>query len=171
MPKHELEPGRVVLDQTCGCRGCASGPGGYKNIYGNKYGQNLADIQVRREKTKAKEEGREWPMVAEEPRKKGDMPVYESVYEDTFSYPTVWESEEEENEDGDGEEPENQSTEQGENDKQATSEHASASADHSTEMQSALEPAGGEEESGKKRPIDSEQEENEEIEKRRKIET
>lgn len=32
-----------------GCRGCASGPGGSANIFGNKYGQYLAAIQVARE--------------------------------------------------------------------------------------------------------------------------
>eukprot|EP00595_Chromulina_sp_UTEXLB2642_P003611 CAMPEP_0196767176 /NCGR_PEP_ID=MMETSP1095-20130614/37046_1 /TAXON_ID=96789 ORGANISM="Chromulina nebulosa, Strain UTEXLB2642" /NCGR_SAMPLE_ID=MMETSP1095 /ASSEMBLY_ACC=CAM_ASM_000446 /LENGTH=126 /DNA_ID=CAMNT_0042133847 /DNA_START=354 /DNA_END=734 /DNA_ORIENTATION=- len=32
-----------------GCRGCASGSGGQKNIFGNRYGQYLAAIQISRE--------------------------------------------------------------------------------------------------------------------------
>ena len=37
--------------------GCAPGPGGYNNIFGNRYGQYLASIQVKREAA-AKEAGR-----------------------------------------------------------------------------------------------------------------
>mmetsp|Transcript_15103 Transcript_15103/g.21554 ORF Transcript_15103/g.21554 Transcript_15103/m.21554 type:complete len:265 (+) Transcript_15103:97-891(+) len=38
-------------DPTTGCMGCASGVGGGpKNIFGNKYGQNLAAVQIAREK-------------------------------------------------------------------------------------------------------------------------
>jgi len=38
-------------DPTTGCKGCASGKGaGAKNIFGNKYGQSLAAVQVAREK-------------------------------------------------------------------------------------------------------------------------
>jgi len=38
-------------DPTTGCMGCASGKGaGVTNLFGNKYGQNLAAIQVAREK-------------------------------------------------------------------------------------------------------------------------
>ena len=38
-------------DPTTGCLGCASGKGaGPKNIFGNKYGQNLAAVQIAREK-------------------------------------------------------------------------------------------------------------------------
>ena len=36
-------------DPVTGCRGCASGPGGESNIFGNKYGQHLAAIQIARE--------------------------------------------------------------------------------------------------------------------------
>jgi len=36
-----------IEDPTTGCRGCASGSGG--NIFGNKYGQYLAAIQIARE--------------------------------------------------------------------------------------------------------------------------
>jgi len=38
-----------VKDATTGCRGCASGPWGYGNIFGNKYGQRLAKLQILRE--------------------------------------------------------------------------------------------------------------------------
>lgn len=37
-------------DPTTGCRGCSSGEGGYRNIFGNKYGQRLAAIQIKRER-------------------------------------------------------------------------------------------------------------------------
>mmetsp|Transcript_27036 Transcript_27036/g.38029 ORF Transcript_27036/g.38029 Transcript_27036/m.38029 type:complete len:205 (-) Transcript_27036:510-1124(-) len=37
-------------DPTTGCKGCASGKGeGAKNIFGNKYGQSLAAVQMARE--------------------------------------------------------------------------------------------------------------------------
>lgn len=39
-----------AMDPTTGCRGCASGDGQPRNIFGNKYGQNLAAVQVAREK-------------------------------------------------------------------------------------------------------------------------
>ncbi|VEU33347.1 unnamed protein product [Pseudo-nitzschia multistriata] len=41
---------KTAVDPTTGCLGCASGPGaGPKNIFGNKYGQYLAAVQVARE--------------------------------------------------------------------------------------------------------------------------
>lgn len=49
VPKKDLEPGRIVVDVTCGCLGCASGEGGFRNIFGNKFGQSLASIQHARE--------------------------------------------------------------------------------------------------------------------------
>lgn len=49
VPKHSLGPDTIVEDPFTGCRGCASGPGGQKNIFGNKYGQYLAAIQIARE--------------------------------------------------------------------------------------------------------------------------
>lgn len=49
VPNHCLAPGTVIEDPVTGCRGCASGPGGNRNIFGNKYGQYLAAIQVLRE--------------------------------------------------------------------------------------------------------------------------
>jgi len=49
VPKQFLAEGTLVEDQTTGCRGCASGQGGEKNIFGNKYGQYLAAIQIARE--------------------------------------------------------------------------------------------------------------------------
>lgn len=49
VPKHCLAPGTDIEDAVTGCRGCASGPGGNKNIFGNKYGQYLAAIQIARE--------------------------------------------------------------------------------------------------------------------------
>lgn len=49
VPKHALGADTVVEDPFTGCHGCASGPGGQRNIFGNKYGQYLAAIQVARE--------------------------------------------------------------------------------------------------------------------------
>lgn len=40
----------TAQDPTSGCRGCASGVGQPRNIFGNKYGQNLAAVQIAREK-------------------------------------------------------------------------------------------------------------------------
>ena len=54
VPKNKLEPGKLVQDQTTGCLGCATGAAGNYNIFGNKYGQNLADIQIERERRAAK---------------------------------------------------------------------------------------------------------------------
>ncbi len=47
VPRSALDS-QEVEDQTTGCRGCASGPT-TKNIFGNKYGQYLAQIQIARE--------------------------------------------------------------------------------------------------------------------------
>ena len=47
VPKQYLPPGMEIEDPVTGCRGCASGNGG--NIFGNKYGQYLAPIQIARE--------------------------------------------------------------------------------------------------------------------------
>lgn len=49
VPRQCLAPGTEIEDAVTGCRGCASGPGGNKNIFGNKYGQYLAAIQIARE--------------------------------------------------------------------------------------------------------------------------
>jgi len=57
VPRKSLAPDSVVQDQLTGCRGCASGPGGYNNIFGNKYGQFLAGIQIAREEA-AKKKGK-----------------------------------------------------------------------------------------------------------------
>lgn len=54
VPKHALGPDTVVEDPNTGCLGCASGPGGQRNIFGNKYGQYLAAIQVAREEERAR---------------------------------------------------------------------------------------------------------------------
>jgi bud site selection protein 31 len=54
VPKQQLSEGQVVQEKHSGCRGCASGPGGYHNIFGNKYGQYLARIQIAREEAEKK---------------------------------------------------------------------------------------------------------------------
>lgn len=47
VPKQFLAPGTEIEDPVTGCRGCASGSS--QNIFGNKYGQYLAAIQIARE--------------------------------------------------------------------------------------------------------------------------
>lgn len=49
--KDRSDEQKKARDPTTGCMGCASGKGaGPRNIFGNKYGQNLAAVQVAREK-------------------------------------------------------------------------------------------------------------------------
>jgi bud site selection protein 31 len=52
---------RGVADPTTGCLGCASGgpEAGPRNIFGGKYGQNLAAVQVARDKRQALKEQKE----------------------------------------------------------------------------------------------------------------
>lgn len=62
-------------DPTTGCLGCASGKdAAAKNIFGNKYGQNLAAVQVAREKrmeaVRARREEQERRAVEEERRRR-----------------------------------------------------------------------------------------------------
>lgn len=48
--KDRGENSKNAIDPTTGCMGCASGLGaGPRNIFGNKYGQNLAAVQIARE--------------------------------------------------------------------------------------------------------------------------
>lgn len=54
VPKQSLAPGTEIEDPMTGCRGCASGS--TSNIFGNKYGQYLAAIQVAREERMAQRE-------------------------------------------------------------------------------------------------------------------
>ena len=49
VPKKDLAPGTLVINNFSGCRGCASGAQGESNIFGNRYGQRLAALQIRRE--------------------------------------------------------------------------------------------------------------------------
>jgi len=56
VPRDQLgDAQKQVRSKFCGCRGCASGKAGHKNIFGNKYGQRLAAIQIRKEKLLEKE--------------------------------------------------------------------------------------------------------------------
>ena len=59
MPKQNLRPGTVACDPFSGCRGCASGAAGESNIFGGKYGQRLAAIQIAREEALEAERARE----------------------------------------------------------------------------------------------------------------
>ena len=53
VPPQSLGDDQVVECPTTGCRGCASG--GQRNIFGNKYGQSLAKIQILREQREQRE--------------------------------------------------------------------------------------------------------------------
>ena len=54
VPAKVMDTSKIVENPMTGCRGCASGAT-TKNIFGNKYGEYLADIQVARElRAKAK---------------------------------------------------------------------------------------------------------------------
>ncbi|KAJ0406361.1 hypothetical protein P43SY_006969 [Pythium insidiosum] len=75
VPRHQLSDDQVVQDRHSGCRGCASGPGGYHNIFGNKYGQHLARIQVAREEAGQRAMQQVWATEEEEKN-------YESGQED-----------------------------------------------------------------------------------------
>ncbi|OQR80803.1 class VII unconventional myosin [Achlya hypogyna] len=80
VPRQQLADGQLVQERHSGCRGCASGPGGYHNIFGNKYGQHLAAIQIMRERHGAGGGNRIWAPkddddrsdVDEEETKEGD---------------------------------------------------------------------------------------------------
>jgi bud site selection protein 31 len=51
VPLKDRSPEQMTAqDPTTGCRGCSSGVGQHRNIFGNKYGQNLAAVQIAREK-------------------------------------------------------------------------------------------------------------------------
>mmetsp|Transcript_17589 Transcript_17589/g.44608 ORF Transcript_17589/g.44608 Transcript_17589/m.44608 type:complete len:323 (-) Transcript_17589:323-1291(-) len=58
VPRSSLKAGTEFRDQTTGCRGCASGVEGYDNIFGNKYGQRLAKLQMMRESKQSEQSDR-----------------------------------------------------------------------------------------------------------------
>ncbi|CAK4492314.1 unnamed protein product [Aphanomyces euteiches] len=66
VPRQQLADGQLVQERHSGCRGCASGPGGYHNIFGNKYGQYLAAIQIMRERRGAEESENVWAQNEED---------------------------------------------------------------------------------------------------------
>lgn len=72
VPKHQLSDDQVIQEKHAGCRGCASGPGGYHNIFGNKYGQYLARIQIAREKHAQEKAGGDQVWATQEEEQKYD---------------------------------------------------------------------------------------------------
>jgi len=70
VPRQSLAEGTVVREPFSGCRGCASGAAGQDNIFGNKYGQSLAAIQIRREEKLAAELEDEARQEADEAERK-----------------------------------------------------------------------------------------------------
>jgi bud site selection protein 31 len=57
VPHKDRSPEQLAAaDPTTGCLGCASGKGQPRNIFGNKYGQNLAAVQIAREQRQAAKE-------------------------------------------------------------------------------------------------------------------
>jgi hypothetical protein len=101
VPKFGLgDSDRVIVGNSTGCLGCASGPGGFSNIFGNKYGQNLADIQMCRERGKLQERGLWDPEEAEKRwRERGGGSTKKRARLEVLALPPngeVWASEEEE---------------------------------------------------------------------------
>ena len=66
VPPSSLGESSVVECPTTGCRGCASSSDAPRNIFGNKYGQHLAGVQVRREEREAQKESAKRPREDEE---------------------------------------------------------------------------------------------------------
>ncbi|KAJ8605129.1 hypothetical protein CTAYLR_000452 [Chrysophaeum taylorii] len=91
VPRQALGDDAGVECPTTGCRGCASGPGGQRNIFGNKYGQYLARIQIKREKRQQRREEEEEVVVG--------RPTGPSVWVDKDEEP-LDDVEEEEEEEG-----------------------------------------------------------------------
>lgn len=99
VPRQQLSEGQQVQEKHSGCRGCASGPGGYHNIFGNKYGQYLARIQIAREEAAKKgveeetqpqvwateQEEEQYESGAEEKKRKRDEPANDSGSDDSSS--------------------------------------------------------------------------------------
>ncbi|OQS07030.1 hypothetical protein THRCLA_00983 [Thraustotheca clavata] len=82
VPRQQLADGQLIQERHSGCRGCASGPGGYHNIFGNKYGQHLAAIQIMRERRGAGNEERVWaPEVANDEDERSDVEDEEETKE------------------------------------------------------------------------------------------
>ncbi|KAE8906623.1 hypothetical protein PF005_g10409 [Phytophthora fragariae] len=100
VPRQQLSEGQQVQEKHSGCRGCASGPGGFHNIFGNKYGQYLARIQIAREEAAKKkgvkeetqpqvwateQEEEQYESGAEEKKRKRDEPANDSGSDDSSS--------------------------------------------------------------------------------------
>lgn len=67
------EEARAAQDPTTGCRGCACGKGaGPRNIFGNKYGQNLAAVQIARENRMKQTEKQREELKQKSQMKQGD---------------------------------------------------------------------------------------------------
>lgn len=73
VPKQFVAAGTEIEDPTTGCRGCASGSS--HNIFGNKYGQYLAAIQIAREEKAAKRTQLNVQEVAETEEEENDEHV------------------------------------------------------------------------------------------------
>jgi bud site selection protein 31 len=83
VPKQFLAPGTEIEDPVTGCRGCASGSN--HNIFGNKYGQYLAAIQIaREEKAAARRKLQEQEQEDEEGEEDGSQDEAEDTNEKTL---------------------------------------------------------------------------------------
>jgi bud site selection protein 31 len=151
VPRKKLQPGKqMFFEAHTGCRGCASGRGSHSNIFGNKYGQNLADVQLLREQKLEQEfgaggsggssssssssgGGSSGAGAAEAPA--GPWASMDSSSEDE-------EGEEEESEDGDSDDAEEEEEEEGDN------ADASLSSAQGTKRPASLVEEGGEEDEG-----------------------
>ncbi|GMH94925.1 hypothetical protein TrST_g7774 [Triparma strigata] len=74
VPKSERREKGEIQDPNTGCTGCASGDVVNGNIFGNKYGQRLAGIQIAREERRKKKELEDAKNAAANPEPE-DKPV------------------------------------------------------------------------------------------------
>lgn len=101
VPKSSLAPGTVIEDPITGCRGCSSSGNDEENIFGNKYGQDLAAIQVAREERQLhkqqEEDGDEEVEVDEEVEYDGPVGAADGSSGDA---PSIWKDNDDEERSG-----------------------------------------------------------------------
>ena len=79
--KERGENAKNAIDPTTGCHGCASGMGaGPRNIFGNKYGQNLAAVQIARENRIAAMEVRGMQLYIHDYHAFDELIIFHSLY-------------------------------------------------------------------------------------------
>ena len=97
--KDRSEAQRTVADPTTGCLGCFSGKDSPRNIFGNKYGQHLAAIQI------AREERRQQRQAAAEAQAQAEQAEQELLQEQQEALRQQQQDEEEDDDDDELEGP------------------------------------------------------------------